>query len=173
MGFVEAVNTCLGKFITIKGRAARPEYWWFYLFAILVTGAASIVDGVLFGFDVEDQPGNHPFTLIASFVVFFPLLAVGWRRMHDTGRPGWIILLPQFLILAGFATFLVTTGIFGLMGRAVDAPSDVQANVDRVIATYMAFLFYIAIIVAVLLKLWWLTRPGDDHQNEYGPIPTR
>ena len=98
MGFTTAVRTCLTKFFVLKGRAARPEYWWFYLFGLLVTGAASVFDGLIFGFDVEDEVGKHPFTLVASFVIFFPLLAAGWRRMHDVGREGWFMLLPQILL---------------------------------------------------------------------------
>lgn len=171
MGFVEATRTCFSKFLMLSGRASRPEYWWFYLFAVLVTAAASVLDGLIFGFAVEDQPGKHPFTLIIWFVTFVPLMAAGWRRMHDTGHKGWLILLPQMLVLIGFAVFLVSVGVFGLLGRAFDAPSQMMANAEGVIAVYVLVLFYAVVIAAALFKLWWLTRPGDEGANAYGPPP--
>ena len=53
MGFQDAVRTCLNKYVTFQGRAARSEYWYFVLFCLLVQLAGNIVDGLLFGgFDV-------------------------------------------------------------------------------------------------------------------------
>ena len=35
MGFTESIRTCLSKYFTFSGRAARPEFWWFVLFATM------------------------------------------------------------------------------------------------------------------------------------------
>ncbi|MFM1777555.1 MAG: hypothetical protein RL741_173, partial [Actinomycetota bacterium] len=43
MNFVTAVKTCFSKYFDGKGRATRPEYWYFYLFYILVVGVASFM----------------------------------------------------------------------------------------------------------------------------------
>ncbi|MCV6598159.1 MAG: DUF805 domain-containing protein [Mangrovicoccus sp.] len=172
MGFATAIRTCLTKYFALAGRAARPEYWWFALFCALICLAASLFDGMIFGFDAENTPGQHPITMIASFVTFFPLLAAGWRRMHDTGRPGWVALLPECMVLLGFVAFLISVGLAGLIGHVTDAPSDTMRDVDRVIGQSTVILFYAAAIGAALLKLWWLTRPGDEGANEYGPAPT-
>lgn len=173
MGFSTAVSTCLSKYLMLSGRASRPEYWWFYLFAVLVAAAGSILDGLIFGFAVEDQVGKHPFTMVLTFATFIPLLAAGWRRMHDTGRPGWLVLLPAIIVLIGLATFLVTVGIAGLFGHVMEASVEDMESTDRFAGIALVVLFYIAAIVAALLKLWWLTRPGDDGQNAYGPPPPR
>lgn len=171
MSFTDAVKTCLHKFLDFKGRAHRAEYWWFFLFTALVAIVAHIIDGLIFGFAVEDQIGKHPFTLISSFVLFFPMLAVGWRRMHDTGHPGLWILAPQLVIIGAMMLFLVTVGVFGLVGQAFDAPTHVMQNFNGITFVFISILLYGSIIAAALLKLWWLTRPGDEHTNEYGNPP--
>ena len=49
MTFGEAVQTCFRKYVTFSGRATRPEYWWFFLFLLLGSTAASIIDAAVFG----------------------------------------------------------------------------------------------------------------------------
>ncbi|MCL5741540.1 MAG: DUF805 domain-containing protein, partial [Betaproteobacteria bacterium] len=36
MDFVQAIKSCLGQYATFSGRASRSEYWWFFLFQVLV-----------------------------------------------------------------------------------------------------------------------------------------
>ncbi|WP_208347398.1 DUF805 domain-containing protein [Pseudaestuariivita rosea] len=88
MGFMEAVKTCLNKYVTFSGRARRSEYWWFYLFAFLVTLVATIIDGVL---------GIMILYPITALGLLLPSIAAGVRRLHDTDRSGWwylIVLVP-------------------------------------------------------------------------------
>jgi uncharacterized membrane protein YhaH (DUF805 family) len=85
MDFVQAVKTCFSKFATFSGRASRPEYWWFFLFEILVIIATSMVSDTL--------------SAIAGVVVLIPGLAVSIRRLHDVGRSGWFMLLGLIPLL--------------------------------------------------------------------------
>lgn len=71
----------LRKYATFTGRARRKEYWYFVLFCMLINIALAVV-GVSIVSDVF------------SLAVFIPSIAVGVRRMHDTGRSGWWLLLP-------------------------------------------------------------------------------
>jgi uncharacterized membrane protein YhaH (DUF805 family) len=84
MTFGEAVSEGWRNGLTFEGRAGRPEYWWFALFAGLVLVVAQFLPLPLF--------------LIASLVVGVPHLAVGTRRLHDTDRSGawllWAIAVP-------------------------------------------------------------------------------
>lgn len=75
MTFQDAIRVCLQKYADFSGRAKRAEFWWFYLFVFLVGCALSVV--------------NNWLSLIFQLGVLVPLLAVGARRMHDTGRSGW------------------------------------------------------------------------------------
>ena len=49
MTFQTAIRTCFSKYFTFSGRASRSEYWWFFLFLILPSLVATILDSVIFG----------------------------------------------------------------------------------------------------------------------------
>jgi uncharacterized membrane protein YhaH (DUF805 family) len=101
MTFTDAVKTCLSKYATFSGRAARSEYWFFYLATILILIVASILDGILgTGFKavnpltgIEQPSGYGWIYVIAGLALFLPSLAVGIRRLHDTNRSGWWFLI--------------------------------------------------------------------------------
>lgn len=79
MTFGESISTCFSKYATFDGRATRSEYWWFALFTFL----ASVILGMI----SETASG------VFSLAVLLPSLAVGARRLHDTDRSGWFLLL--------------------------------------------------------------------------------
>ena len=78
---------CLNKYVTFSGRASRSEYWYFFLFCVLLLLATTVVDMVIFGV------GNKvsPITALTQLALLLPYLAVGVRRLHDTNRSGWWI----------------------------------------------------------------------------------
>jgi uncharacterized membrane protein YhaH (DUF805 family) len=81
VGFGDAISICMSKFFDFKGRASRPEYWWFYLFTILISWSSSLVDP------------TEILSSLVSLVLLFPALSAGARRLHDTNRSGWWQLL--------------------------------------------------------------------------------
>lgn len=87
--FMDCVKTCFNKYAHFRGRARRPELWYFVLFNFLVSIGLNIVDGMIFGFgsDVSLFGGLY------SLAVLVPSLAVGARRLHDIGRSGWWLLV--------------------------------------------------------------------------------
>lgn len=92
MNFSMAISTCLSKYATFSGRASRSEYWWFYLFTLLMSWAASVVGAVT----MED--GGDLFSGLVALVFFIPTIAAGSRRLHDMGRSGWWQLLVLTII---------------------------------------------------------------------------
>ena len=86
MNFSTAISTCLSKYATFGGRATRSEFWWFYLFTVLLSWGATVVGAVLF--DGGAFLGN-----LISLIFLIPTFAVGSRRLHDIGRSGWWQLL--------------------------------------------------------------------------------
>ena len=84
----------LKKYAQFSGRSRRKEYWFFVLFNIIISVLLTIVDGFIGTFDVDSGWGM--LSGIYSLAVFIPSLAVGFRRLHDTGRSAWWLLL--FLI---------------------------------------------------------------------------
>ena len=100
MGFAEAVKKCLSNFATFSGRARRSEYWFFYLFFILVAIAAAIVDGVI---------GTYPLLYaIAVLALLIPMLAVTVRRLHDTSKSGWYLLVALIPLVGGIILLVWT-----------------------------------------------------------------
>ncbi|WP_371055016.1 DUF805 domain-containing protein [Rhodosalinus sp. K401] len=167
MGFSEAVRNCLGKYATFSGRARRPEYWWFFLFVMLGGLVARLVDGALFGFGTPQAPETRIVGPLFSLAMFLPLLAAGWRRMHDTGRPGWYLLIPMLISLA----ILFFAG-FGLAARmAGDGPGAGPGAMMPGMGAGLAAAAAIAQLAASILILWWLTRPSQKGPNDYGPEP--
>lgn len=124
MGFGKAVSTCLSKYGTFSGRASRSEFWWFYLFTVIVSGIPIFLGGIFLGISSgssEDGSAGGITLLIAvllyivgalaSLAFLIPSIAVGCRRLHDRGTSGWLqllllvpcanIVLIIFWILAG------------------------------------------------------------------------
>ena len=97
MGFSEAVRSGFENYATFDGRASRPAYWWWFLFLILVTIAANIVDAII---------GAPILSIVVALGLFLPNLSVAIRRLHDTGNTGWWVLIG-FIPLIGFIVLLI------------------------------------------------------------------
>ena len=111
MNFIQSISTCMRKYVTFSGRATRSEFWWFYLFTVLVnlvatSQASSFVPNLLDGQDMTENESsyflNNFFFLylstITSLILLLPSLAVAVRRLHDVGRSGWWILIAFTVI---------------------------------------------------------------------------
>lgn len=106
--FGQAVKRFFKKYAVFSGRASRSEYWWCWLFGVLVnavffligslTGTSS-VDTTSGGFSAESL-GNPVVTVIQSIwslAILVPGFALLFRRLHDTNRSGWwwfIVFVP-------------------------------------------------------------------------------
>jgi uncharacterized membrane protein YhaH (DUF805 family) len=83
MTFQESIQVCFSKYADFSGRASRSEYWWFFLFIVLVGVATSLVSDFV--------------SAIFLLVTLLPSLAAATRRLHDTERSGWwqlVCLVP-------------------------------------------------------------------------------
>ncbi|MEI7619808.1 MAG: DUF805 domain-containing protein [Actinomycetota bacterium] len=79
MNFVASIRSAFNNYANFKGRSARPEYWYFFLFSFLIRLALS---------------GSVPSAAIATLGLAIPSISVGVRRMHDVGRSGWWLICP-------------------------------------------------------------------------------
>lgn len=92
MTFGESIGTCFSKYAAFDGRASRSEYWWWFLFTLLVSAGSGMISDTLSG--------------LFSLAVLLPSLAVGARRLHDTDRSAWFLLL-WFIPLVGWIIMIV------------------------------------------------------------------
>ncbi len=92
MTFTESIKTCFTKYATFDGRASRSEFWWWSLFTFLASAAAGLISGTL--------------SQLFSLAVLLPSLAVSARRLHDTDRSAWFLLL-WFIPVFGWIVLLI------------------------------------------------------------------
>ena len=83
--------TALKKYAVFNGRAQRSEYWFFVLFYTLIAIVLAIADGVTGTF--SRFTGFGLLSGIFSLAMLIPSLAVSVRRLHDTDRSGWWLLI--------------------------------------------------------------------------------
>lgn len=94
----------LKKYAQFDGRSQRSEYWFFALFYILFAIAATLIDVGIGSYD--PQSGFGLVSAILAIGLFIPSLSVSVRRLHDTDRSGWWILIC-LIPLVGAIWFLV------------------------------------------------------------------
>ncbi|MDY0250058.1 MAG: DUF805 domain-containing protein [Pseudomonas sp.] len=81
----------LKKYAVFNGRARRKEYWFFILFNLIISIVLGVIDGVIGS--VSAEAGIGLLGGIYSLAVLLPGLAVSVRRLHDTNRSGWWLLI--------------------------------------------------------------------------------
>ena len=130
MGFGEAVKSFWSHYSKFKGRSRRSEYWWIQLFLVLTNLAVAAIDLVLMNGDVERfiaNGGGGIVGLIWILVTIVPALAVLVRRLHDTGKSGWWVLIG-FVPLVGGIVLLVFTVLDSDAGENSHGPSPKDSN---------------------------------------------
>ena len=94
MTFIESIKTCFKKYITIKGRASRSEYWWFQaMFAPLTMFVVIMSEAENLENSSELILWFYLFCFIVVLVSIIPLITVTIRRFHDTNKSGWYFFL--------------------------------------------------------------------------------
>ena len=91
------------NYINFQGRARRKAYWMFVLFNIIAAVLAGALDGVL---GLGGESGYGPISGLYSLAVFLPGLALAVRRLHDTDRTGWWMLIGLIPVI-GWIVLLV------------------------------------------------------------------
>jgi uncharacterized membrane protein YhaH (DUF805 family) len=89
MGFGEAIQSGFRHYVTFSGRAPRSEFWYWQLFAVIVSIVANVIDTAI---------GLPLVSVIVSLGLLLPGIAVGVRRLHDIDRTGWWLLLVFTII---------------------------------------------------------------------------
>jgi uncharacterized membrane protein YhaH (DUF805 family) len=103
----------LANYAVFRGRAGRPEYWYFVLFNVIASILLAILDamiGTVIGFEEFVLLGG-----IYALAVLLPSIAVTVRRLHDTDRSGWwfLISLIPFVGVIVLIVFMVKQGTAG------------------------------------------------------------
>lgn len=148
----------LKRYAHFNGRSRRLEFWMWVLFTIIGGAMLRTVDPLLalegspwwFGLGA---PRSGLLGSIFSLATFLPSLAVSVRRLHDTDRSGWWILLPIAPFVLGIAA------LFSV---------DMSAGASAIILMGVAFL---GVLVCGLLLLVWYCTEGTRGPNRFGNDP--
>lgn len=164
--FLEALRLSFSNIFNFKGRARRSEYWWtalgLYLMTIVVYFLALFLGIGTTGFalfnDLRSVAAGSfvtTYTILClwSVVIWVLMLALIFRRLHDTGHSGWLIGANFLLGIAGFITLAI--------GTVSDGGS------MPLIA--IAVLLLIAHLVLSLYIFFLTLFDSDVEENKYGP----
>jgi uncharacterized membrane protein YhaH (DUF805 family) len=94
--FLDAIKS---KYATFEGRARRKEFWYFVLFYVLALIVLLIVDEITG--TMNEEAGIGLLSGIFILATLIPYLAVTVRRLHDTDRSGWWVLINLLPVIGG------------------------------------------------------------------------
>ena len=171
MSFGEAIKSVFSKYATFSGRARRSEYWYFWLFIMLVNLALGCIPllGVL--------------SFVWTLAIIIPSIAVTVRRFHDIGNSGWyylFIFIPELLFFGNllYVFFLI---IKESINAGIDLADLSNIHENAAILTectkaYSSSFSNLAIVGVIFLAaeiLWliWMTRDSQPGENKWGPNP--
>ena len=91
------------KYAVFSGRARRQEYWMFVLFNVIIVLFLGIIDEMA---DSDFESSRSTLTTLYVLATLIPFLAVGVRRLHDTGRSGWWMLIGVIPIIGAIVLLI-------------------------------------------------------------------
>ncbi|MDE2729256.1 MAG: DUF805 domain-containing protein [Gemmatimonadota bacterium] len=119
----------LKKYAVFEGRARRKEYWMFFLFSVVIVTILTVIDEFM---GLKFELGGEDLGFLSTLYylgIAIPYLAVIVRRLHDTDRSGWWILISLIPLIGGII-LLVFTIIEGTKGENRFGP-DPKAETAR------------------------------------------
>ena len=184
---LQAIKTGFRKSFTFSGRATLGEFWCFILFMVIGTFLLLIIKSIIFGPEITvtynaDSQGNpigNPIAIEKTYTsgifgdIFFlicalPWIAVTWRRMHDTGRPGYLPFLTLLgWIILGLLILIAHTGISDFFSGLAQ-----NRHVSFPVSGYLIGAFFMALVCVLILNTHWLATPSEPTTNKYGPNPS-
>ena len=120
VSFPDAVKMFFSRYVDFQGRSTRAEYWWVYLFNMIVFAVWAVLFFGLGGINMRtEEVSPLGFILIALIAIYalaiiIPGIALFVRRLHDINQTGWIYLglvvanfVPVLNFIAGIAMIVI------------------------------------------------------------------
>ena len=96
MTFAGSIKSGLKNWSNFKGTATRTEFWYFYLFTVLLNMVTTTLDSIIApGTDLSGaaMAGAGPLYLITNIALVLPNVSLAFRRFRDAGLSGsWLFL---------------------------------------------------------------------------------
>ena len=97
-----AINKAFNNYFNFSGRANRSEFWYFFLFIVLINALTHVIDTYIIGYHPEEMGIVSGVFWLATAI---PQLSITFRRLQDVGKSGWWFLLSFTII--GFIPLIV------------------------------------------------------------------
>ena len=138
------------KYADFSGRASRAEYWWFVLAMIIAYVVLGMIVENMLGIDKMVLGIYGPLTTLLWLATIIPSISVAIRRLHDTNRSAWwMLLIVPYCISAALAAQALASGSMAALGSA-------------------GLLGIVGLVCAIAL-LVFMVLPGTPGDNRYGP----
>ena len=95
----------LKKYAVFEGRARRKEYWFFVLFYVIFAFGMALVD-VIAGTMYYGAVTGGLLSGLYALAMLIPSISVTVRRLHDTGRSGWWVLIGLIPLIGAIVLFV-------------------------------------------------------------------
>lgn len=176
MNLEQSLDACFENFGSTSGRASKSEFWWLMMVIFLAVGVPfnlSMIIGLIAGrFNIISL-----LSLLISFIVplvaAVPLICVGIRRLHDSGKSSNFMYLSLFPFIGPIILLAMMTddgeprdNKYGSMTQDAELAEkwDVNSSVSE-LNSAMSVLTILNVIVSVpLLLIGWVSL------TEYGLI---
>jgi uncharacterized membrane protein YhaH (DUF805 family) len=136
----------LKRYAEFTGRSRRKEYWSYILLIVVLGIVINVVEGIL---GLSNMVGPYgPISALLALGTFIPTLAAGIRRLHDTDRSGWWLLVGYGPLAVALALLVAGNLQFGMMILGV------------------AGIGFLVLLVLMVIE-------GTRGDNQYGPDPKR
>lgn len=132
VGMVPAIKQFFMNYANFYGRANRGEYWWPAL-ALFIVGMIIQIPGYALGDSSGGVYTMSPLfagiSWIVSLATFIPSISAGVRRLHDTGRSGWMLLLALIPFVGWIIAIVLLAGESKPEGVRYDNPDGSQPKI--------------------------------------------
>lgn len=149
----EAFLRFFRKYVTVSGRASRSEYWWWILISLVVAFVLRFLSGATDG-------ALGFLATIWMLGTLIPGFAIAIRRLHDSNRPGWLVVAPYSMwAVGGIAVLAGAAGaIFGALNMLSGSGGHVAAGVGGG-ALFIGIIVILAGIVVNIVLMAAPTKP--------------
>lgn len=164
MTLAGAIESVLRQYAAFRGRATRPEFWWWYLCTILINIAATGIDKL-----TDATIGVSFIGVIVTLGLLLPTWAVSVRRLHDSGLSGWWLLAPLGLVILACGLFF--GGLVATIGPAFSGSASGSLGLSIGLFAAGGLMFLAGAVLHLVLMLRRST-PGPNRFGPYRDTPS-